>query len=57
MNFFATIGVILGAMIFIGGFIYIIEKETRESIKEIDAFIANRCAKMDGGKDNELLHD
>ena len=44
MNFFVTIGVILGAMIFIGGFIYIIEKETRESIKEIDAFIANRIA-------------
>ncbi|MBR5199219.1 MAG: hypothetical protein IKW20_05260 [Bacteroidales bacterium] len=41
MNLGVTIGVILGAMIIVGIAIYIFEKETMESVKEIDYFIAN----------------
>ena len=49
MSFGVTIGVILGAMIFMVIVACIFEKETTECIKESDAFIASRYAKMDGG--------
>ncbi len=52
MSFGATIGAILCAMIFMVISIYVFEKQTTESIKEIDAFIESQCAKMDGGTDN-----
>ena len=43
-----SFGVIFGAIIFMVIAICIFEKETTEGIKEIDNFIASRCAKMDG---------
>ena len=48
MSFGATIGVIIVATIFMTIAICIFEKETEKGIKEIDYFIASRCAKMDG---------